>query len=195
MSMVRAGLVFALSWSGLAAVDDRPEPKKPMGCEIGAEVPAFYVREITGNRPNLAVCLVCQNGHRPVVLVAVRKLDAQVERLLEDLDRTMESHRADGLRSFAIFLSSDAKELKDLPPRLMTLARERKLALPLAIPVESTTGPAGLALPSDVQTTILFYEQKKITARRLIKTGDLTSDQIKQIVRDAERMVSSKAGE
>ena len=193
MSMVRAILVFALSWGGLVAVDDRPEPKKPMGCEIGAEVPAFYVREITGNRPNLAVCLVCQNGDRPVVLVAVRKVDAQVERLLEDLDRTIESHRADGLRSFAIFLSSDAKELKDLPPRLMTLARDRKLALPLAIPVESTTGPAGLALPSDVQTVVLFYEQKKIVARRLIRSGELTKEQVEQVVREAERMVEARS--
>ena len=186
-------IVVAASWyTGSALVLDGPEPKKPMGCEVGAEVPAFYVREVTGTRPNLAVCLVCQNGDRPVVLIAVRKLDAQVERLLESVDRTIESHRGDGLRSFAIFLCDDAKELKDLPPRLMTLARDRKLAIPLAIPVESATGPAGLALPPDVQATVLFYVQKKIVARRLFRSGELTNDEIGQVVREAERMVTAK---
>ena len=79
--------------SGMAP-DDKVETKKPTGCEVGAEVPPFYVREITSDHPNLAVCLVCKNGDRPSVLVSVRKIDQQVERLLAAVDRTVDSHRA-----------------------------------------------------------------------------------------------------
>src|SRR3989442_322528 len=111
--------VLVLASSVLAFADDKTTAKKPTGCEIGAEMPAFYVREINGARPNLAVCLVCQNGSRPVVMISVRKIDVQVEKLLEAVDRTVDSRRAEGLRGFAIFLAPEAKQLRDLQPRLV----------------------------------------------------------------------------
>ena len=171
---------------GSTAADEKVETKKPTGCEVGAEVPAFYVREITSDHPNLAVCLVCRNGDRPTVLVSIRKIDRQVEHLLAAVDRTVDSHRAEGLRGFAIFLPADAKNLKELPARLTTLARDRNLSLPLTIPVESTTGPASLKLPDDVQTTVLFYVDKKIVARSFFKSGELTSEKTDQLIETAK---------
>jgi hypothetical protein len=178
-----------------AAVDDKAESRKPTGCEIGAEVPPFYVREITGDHPNLAVCLVCKNGDRPSVLISIRKTDAQVERLLAAMDRTVDAHRADGLRGFAIFLPADANHLKELPARLTTLARERHLSLPLTIPVESTTGPAALKLPDDVPTTVLFYVDKKIVARSFLKAGELTDDRTSQLIELAKSFANAAAVE
>src|SRR5688572_9420682 len=49
----------------------------PLGCQIGAEIPYFYVREVTTERPNLATCLVCRYGSPPVVMLCVCKLDPQ----------------------------------------------------------------------------------------------------------------------
>ena len=173
------------------APDDKSEAKKPTGCEVGAEVPAFYVREITSDHPNLAVCLVCKNGDRPSVLVSVRKIDKQVERLLSAIDRTVDSHRAEGLRGFAIFLPADAKDLKELPARLTTLARDSNLSLPLTIPVESATGPASLKLPDDIQTTVLFYVDKKIVARSFFKSGELSSEKTDQLIEAAKSLAKS----
>ena len=178
---------------------DEPRPntktelKKPDGCEVGAEVPAFFVREITSDRPNLAVCLVCKNGDRPVVLISVRKIDAQVEQLLKAVDRAVDSHRAEGLRGFAIFLPADSKDLKDLPARLTTLAHDRNLSLPLTIPVESANGPAALKLPEDVQTTVLTYADKKIIARSLFKSGELTNEKVSEVV-EAAKLLAKNTG-
>lgn len=172
-----------------AVADDR---KRPVGCEVGAEVPPFYVREINSARPNLAVCLVCKNGARPTVMIAARELDSQVGQMLEAVDRALDRHRADGLRGFAIFLAPDANRVKELQPRLFTLARDRQLTLPLTIPVESATGPASLALPRDAQTTVLFYTGKTIVARSLFRAGELTPEKMEQVVRDAELLVSKK---
>jgi hypothetical protein len=173
--------------------DEKPEPKKPTGCEVGAEMPAFYVRDVNGARPNLAVCLVCQNGARPVVMIAVRKIDQQVERLLQAVDRLVDSQRAEGLRGFTIFLAPDAKELKELQPRLVTLARDRSLSLPLTIPVESATGPASLGLPDDLQTTVLFYVEKKIVSRHFFRADELTDGKIDQVTKDAKHMLPNGA--
>lgn len=180
-------LTLLAGLSGMGA-DDNTHAKKPTGCEIGAEVPPFYVREITSDHPNLAVCLVCKNGDRPSVLVSVRRLDQQVERLLAAIDRTVDSHRAEGLRGFAIFLPADAKDLMELPARLTTLAHDRNLSLPLTIPVESATGPASLKLPEGVQTTVLFYVDKKIVARSFFKSGELSSDQTDQLLETAKSL-------
>lgn len=180
--------LFVLSGS---AADEKPDVKKPTGCDVGAEVPPFYVREITSDHPNLAVCLVCKNGDRPSVLVSVRKINQQVERLLAAVDRTVDSHRAEGLRGFAIFLPADAKDLKELPARLTTLARDRNLSLPLTIPVESATGPASLKLPDDVQTTVLFYVDKKIVARSFFKSGELTSGKTDQLIETAKSLAKT----
>ncbi len=191
--MLRLSLIISACLLGPVSVqlDDPKPPPKPTGCEVGAEVPAFYVREITGNRPNLAICLVCKNGDRPAVLISARKIDSQVERLLEAVDRTIDSHRAEGLRGFAIFLSAGANELKDLPARLMTLAHDRNLSLPLTIPVESSTGPASLKLPEDVQTTVLLYVDKKIISRAHFKTGELTDPKITALVEQAKIMAKT----
>ncbi len=175
-------------------VGDPPtEPKKQPDCDVGTEVPAFYVREVTGSRPNLAVCLVCKNGSRPSVLVAVRKLDAQVESLLEAVDRTVDSHRADSLRGFAIFLTREGHGVREIQPQLMTLARERKLSLPLTVPVESATGPTGLTIPADAQATVFLYADKRIVSCRHFRAGELSREKIDDVVRDANRLIKSAA--
>src|SRR5207247_8501222 len=100
MGSVPTFLALVICSGGLAVLDNQTESKKPTGCQVGSEMPSFYVREITGSHPNLAVCLVCKNGERPVVMISVRKLDQQVERLIEALDRIVDSHRAQWLRGF-----------------------------------------------------------------------------------------------
>jgi hypothetical protein len=171
------------------AVGDPPAEPRKQACDVGAEVPAFYVREVNGPRPHLAVCLVCKNGSRPSVLVAVRKLDAQVESLLEAVDRSIDGHRADGLRGFAIFLTREGNGVREIQPQLMTLARERKLSLPLTIPVESATGPTGLTIPPDAQATVFLYAHKRVVSCQHFRAGDLTRERIDGVVRDATRLI------
>ena len=99
------------------------------------EVPSFYVREVTTERPNLATCLVCRYGNRPVVLVCVRKLDAAGEQVIAAVDRAVDEGRGLGLESFAIFLSPKPAEVQ---PKLMSLVRQRGVTMPLTIPVGGT---------------------------------------------------------
>ena len=81
--------------------------------------------------------------------------------------------------------------MKELPARLTTLARDRNLTLPLTIPVESATGPASLKLPDDVQTTVIFYVDKKIVARSFFKSGELTSERSDQLIETAKLLAKA----
>src|SRR5258708_15560296 len=176
VASVVAGCLSCLVFATRSSADEST-PEQPSGCEGGAAVPSFYVRDVMGRRPDLATCLVCKYGARPVALVCVRELDAQSQALIEAIDRTIDAHRADGLRGFAMFLTGRASELQ---PKLATLAHRRGLSLPLAIPVESG-GPGALDLPADARAVVLFYRRKQIVERFVFAVDQLTDETIQEV--------------
>lgn len=159
----------------------------PSGCAIGAEIPSFFVREVTGSRPNQAICLVCRYGARPTVLVCVRKLNSRVKELLIGVDRIVDSNRGVGLRGFAIFIGAEPRKVQ---PKLFTLARRKKLSLPLVIPVESG-GPRSLDLPKDAQVTVLFYRRKKIVRRFVFQPDALDREKVQSVISAAAKLVKA----
>jgi hypothetical protein len=173
-----AGLVVCGLSAAVAA-----EKEAATGCAVGAEVPSFYVREVTGSRPNQALCLVCRYGGRPVVMVCARELNERVEQLLVKLDRVVDGERAQGLRGFAIFCDVKAAELQ---PKLFNLARREKLSLPLAFPVE-TSGPHSLELPEKAVVTVLLYRQKKIAQRFVFEPEELSDKQVERVLEGTKR--------
>jgi hypothetical protein len=183
-------LVAAAAWAcwGMALAEEQ-EP--PVSGAIGADVPSFYVREVTGSRPNQAICLVCRYGGRPAVLVCARGLDEQVQDLLVKLDRVVDGERAHGLRGFAIFLDAKATELQ---PKLFNLARREKLSLPLAFPVE-TGGPRALDLPEKAQVTVLMYRRKKIEQRFVFDPDALNEKEVQRVVKAAKSFAEAGAAD
>jgi hypothetical protein len=173
--------------AGLLAAACGGETTASSGSDVGAEVPSFYVREVTGSKPNQAICLVCRYGTRPAVLICVRGYDDRVRELLIKLDRAVDAHRGEGLRGFAIFLDA---EPRDLQPRLFTLARRESLSMPLTFPVE-TAGPRTLDLPKSAQVTLLMYRKKKIEQRFEIQPDGLSDKQIERLVAATEEFVGN----
>ena len=151
-------------------------------------MPSFYVRDVMGRRPDLATCLVCKYGARPVALVCVHRLDAQCEALIKAIDRTIDAHRGDGLRGFAMFLDGRPSELQ---PTLATLAHRRGLSLPLAIPVESG-GPGALDLPENARAIVLLYRRKQIVERFVFASDELTDEKIQEVVGAADRFATAE---
>lgn len=166
-----------LGWA-IAAHPTQGAAPEVAGCAPGAEVPSFYVREVTSRRPHLATCLVCRYGSRPVVLLCVRTLNDEVGELIEQVDRAVDAGRGVGLRGFAIFTHGENAQLQ---PQLATLARQRKTTLPLVLPVERG-GPSSMQLPQDAEVTVLLYRDKVVTQRYIFSPGELTARQIDQVV-------------
>ena len=165
-------IVLAFAMNPAAA----PEPHA--GCAPGAEVPTFFLRQVTGSRPNLALCLVCRYGRRPVVLMCVREVDAQVEELIERVDRVVDDHRGVGLRGFALWLEPDVRKAQ---PQMATLARQRKISIPLTFPVESG-GPRSMDLPKKAAVTVLMYRNRVVEQRFVFDAGELDEESIAKVV-------------
>lgn len=164
---------------------------EPMAEETPIEIPSFFLREVTGPKPNLAKCLVCQYGGRPVVLLCVRELGDETKELIEALDRVVDGLRGRGLRGFAIFVDADAKALQ---PELFNLARDRKLSLPLTLPVEEA-GPGALALSKTAAATVILYRELREQRRFELETEDITAEAIEEMVAAARAMIEEEGAE
>ncbi len=185
-------LAFAFAWLGQGPEQASPlrqavagEPDREAPAAMSQEVPAFFVRDVTSSRPHRAVCLVCRYGERPVVLLAVRKLDPRVVALLRRFDQLAEGHRATGLRAFAVFLGG---ELKHWQPRLYTLHRRHRLRLPLVLPVQRG-GPDQLAFSARVPVTVLLYRNRRIVKRYELQLHQLTPERIRELEQAARAML------
>jgi hypothetical protein len=165
-----------------SAFSDQTLTRLKSGPEIGSEVSSFYVRAVTGPLAGKSVCYVCRNGDRPVVMIFLRDLNADVSRLLKQLDTTVNRHRADGLRCFVVLLGEASQ--KDAA-RLQTLAFDEKLDLPLTLAGESLTGGGLQNLHPDADITAVLYDNRKVTASFAFGPGECDAAACKTVVNAA----------
>jgi len=161
-------------------------PPLKSGLQPGERVATFYVRAITGPLRNKSVCYVCRNGDRPVVMFFVRTATPELRRLLKAIDEQVDAHRADGLRSFAVFL---AGERKDLSSEVQTLAFDEKLGLPLTIAATAVSGPAGQEIDPAAAVTVILYKDQTVVTNFTYREGELTPTERSRILEAVEKLV------
>ncbi len=159
------------------------------GLKSGDKVPNFYVRAITGPLQSKSVCYVCRNGDRPVAMILVRRIVPELETLLQGIDRVVDGHRAEGLRSFAVFVSRDSRTLL---PQVQTLAFNGKIGLPMTIAAAPTEGPGFRGLPDDVAVSVVLYRDLKVRHSFSFHDDELTRESIDRVL-DAARDLAAAA--
>ena len=103
----------------------------------------------------------------------------KLKTLLKGIDELIDSHRAEGLRGFGVFLSGEGKELL---PTVQTLGFDEKLNLPLTISAAPADGPAGQNIHPDAAVTIVLYRDLKVTANFAYGTDELTAEEIERVL-------------
>src|SRR5262245_11088966 len=159
------------------------------GLQVGEKVPTFYVRAITGPLKNKSVCYVCRNGDRPVAMLYVRQITPELKTLLKKIDEEVDSHRASGLRSFAVFVAGDGKELL---PQVQTLAFEEKISLPLTIAAAPSDGSAGRSIHPDAAVTIVLYRDQTVTANFAYRADELQAEQTAAVIKGIRALADSE---
>ncbi|MCY2964714.1 MAG: hypothetical protein NT069_13935 [Planctomycetota bacterium] len=158
------------------------------GLKSGDKVPNFYVRAITGPLQSKSVCYVCRNGDRPVAMILVRRIIPELETLLKGIDRVVDGHRAEGLRSFAVFVSRDSRTLL---PQVQTLAFNGKIGLPMTIAAAPTEGPGFRGLPDDVAVSVVLYRDLKVRHSFSFHDDELTRESIDRVLEAARDLATS----
>lgn len=155
---------------------------------IGAEIPSFYVRAVTGPQAGKSVCYVCRNGDRPVVLVLLKELSPDTAALLKELDRSVNRHRADGLRCFAVFLTDTPQ--KD-SARLQTMAFDEKIDIPLTLAGEAATQGSSVAVPVGTTISVITYHDRRIVQRFSFKPGTCDESARRTIISASEKLIEA----
>jgi len=184
-------LAATLARADEAGTTSSPELKSGLqiGLRVGDKVPTFYVRAITGPLKNKSVCYVCRNGDRPVVMLFVRQITPELKMLLKKIDDEVDGHRAAGLRSFAVFVAGDGKELL---PQVQTLAFDEKINLPLTIAAAPSDGSAGRSIHPDAAVTIILYRDQTVTANFAFRADELQAEQIATVVKGIRALADSE---
>lgn len=171
------------------ASDVHGEGVTPMeAMSAGDEIPSFYVRVVTGPQAGKSVCYVCRNGDRPVVLVLLKELGPDTAALLKDLDRSVNRHRADGLRCFAVFLTDTPQ--KD-SARLQTLAFDEKIDVPLTLAGEAATQGSSVAVPVGATISVITYHDRRIVQRFSFKPGACDESARRSIISASEKLIEA----
>lgn len=175
--MSRLTAIFLLGAASLLVAADSL-PGLMSGLQVGEKVPTFYVRAITGPLQGRSVCYVCRNGDRPVVMIFVRELSPELRKLLKQVDELVDAHRADGLRSFGVFLAADGKALL---PAVQTLAFDEKLNLPLTVSAAAEDRTARPTHPVDASFSVILYRDQKVAANFTYRAGELTEEELTRL--------------
>lgn len=190
------GLLCAVIVAGTALAGDGPGPNpaaEPLasGLKVGAKVPTFYVRAITGPLKNRSVCYVCRNGDRPVVMLFIRQITPEVKVLLKGIDAEVDRRRAAGLRSFGVFLAGDGSELL---PQVQTLAFDEKIGLPLTIAAAPSDGSAAGAIHPDAAVTVILYRELTVKANFTCRASELDRQMIERILKKVRELAEEETG-
>ncbi len=158
------------------------------GREIGDYVPTFYTRAVTGPLMNRSVCYVCRNGGRPVVMVFLRKFGAGVKPLLKQVDSLVDHHRAEGLRSFGVFVTEDPSEAIS---EVQTFSFDNKIALPLTVASDAIAEPHCQNLHAQADVTVVLYNKRRVVNRFAFREGEIQSDEIEHIARSIAKLLGN----
>ena len=120
-------------------------------------------------------------------MVLLRELGADATALLKELNQTVDHHRAEGLRCFAVLVTGTPQREA---PRLQTLAFDEKLDLPLTLAGEAVAATAALNVEPDAAITVVLYEDRRIVSRFAHRSGQCDAAARREIVSAAEKLAT-----
>lgn len=168
----------------LAPLFAEDRPRDSLENAIGEPAEPFLVKDCTGPAAGKTLCYYCRYGNRPVVGVFVRKLNEDVVRLIERIDRSVEEHRDQRLAAFVVLVADDTPavehDLKQLAEKSrlrhtpLTIFRDQPEKLRDVYRISETT-PA----------TVLMWKQGKFTVQQA--TAKLEASQIATCLAEIEK--------
>lgn len=201
-------LIFTLSLLPLTLfadetknVSESKDTKKPpkSGPTIGTTPRVFYVKDCTGDfSKEIKTCYRCNYGIRPVVGVFGRELDQNTVKLLQGLDKQLDSHRksennaAKQLAGFFVLMTDnpDAGAAK-----LKRLQRKLKLRhVPLTV-FDGTNGPPGYRIHKDATVTVSMWVRSAVKNNHVFaKKTELKPDAIRKLLAATTKIAPRPTG-
>jgi hypothetical protein len=177
---------LALSLAMLLVAGSTHAAEIESGLTAGEHAPAFQVKDITGPKQGTSLCYRCRYGGRPVVSIFTRKMDAEVQALVDELDSVVGANGEKQMAAFVVVLSEDEEADS---ATLTKVAKEKSIEhTPLTI-YEGVTGPPAYKIAKDADVTVLMWKGQTVKVNHAFAPGKLDEKAVKAIVADTKQIL------
>lgn len=157
------------------------------GLQVGDYPGAYHVADITGPSAGKKLCYRCKYGARPVVNIFARKMDANVTKLISELDGVVGKNRDSQMAAFVVVLTDtpDAQEAA-----LKTTATKHGIKnTPLTV-FENSVGPNKYKIAKEADITVMMWADSEVKVNHAMKAADLNTAAIAKIIDDTKKILN-----
>jgi len=160
--------------------------KVESGLKVGASVPAFNVRDITGPAKGETLCYRCRYGARPVVTVFTREVTDNVKELVRQIDAKVADNKDKKMAAFVVVLTNDPDAVE---PKLTKMADEDKIAhTPLTV-IEGEAGPEGYKISKNAEVTVMMWVEGKVKSNHAFGKGKFDEKAVDAVLADTSKIL------
>ena len=149
-------------------------------------MPAFHVKDVTGEHKGESLCYRCQYGNKPVVSIFAREAGCdQLLALVKEVDAKLGDNKE--IKGMVVVITEDADKTE---ATLKEFAAKNKIKnIPLTI-FEGKAGPDGYNISKDAAVTVVMWNKSKVKTSKGFAEGKLTADDTKKIGEEIKEVVN-----
>ena len=121
-------------------------------------------------------------------MIVVREVGPKQRMLLRNLDRLVETRRAEGLRAFCVYLGDRPRV--DFS-HVRTFAFNGRIEMPVGLTSTSLADPSQLDIPFESETTVFLYENRRVQSRMDFPKDLPSHEQIRELLDRAKHLGES----
>jgi len=175
-----AACVMALS--GIAFAADAVKS----GLPVGANVPAFNVRDITGPNKGKTLCYRCKYGAQPVVTIFTRTMNDGVKELVKSIDEQVAKNQDQKMAAFVVLLTENPDQAE---PMLEKFASEANIKnTPLTV-IEGAAGPPNYKLSKDAEVTVMMWVESEVKVNEAFAKGQFDKNHAKKLAGETGKIL------
>lgn len=168
-----------------ASVVMAEKPSTPL--EVGEQVGAFYVKDVTGPAAGTALCYRCRYGDRPVVSIFARNVDDKLAALLKEVDGIVGQNSGKDMAAFLVVMSDDPAGQEE---KLKQLAKDNELKNTPLTTFEDANGPRNYRIGKDAEITVMMWVDGTLKVNETLKQADLTPEKIAAVAQDTSKILN-----
>lgn len=155
--------------------------------QVGDEVGAFYVKDVTGPKAGDALCYRCRYGDQPVVSIFARKVDDKLATLLKEVDAVVGQNSNKEMAAFLVLMTDDPAGQEE---QLKKLAKDNGLKNTPLTTFEDVNGPRGYRLDKSADFIVMMWVDGKVQVNESLSQADLTPEKIASLAKNTSKILN-----
>lgn len=171
----------------LLAVSAAIAAEQNTSLQVGDDVGAFYVTDVTGPAAGTELCYRCRYGDRPVVTIFTRKVDDKLAALLKEVDTIVGKNSGKDMAAFLVVMTDDQAGQEAALKKLAADAGLKNVPLTT---FEDVNGPRNYKISKDAEVTVMMWVNGKLAVNETLKQADLTAEKIASVTAQTTKILN-----